>query len=112
MPGLFVAGLGLGLVVAPMFDIVLAAVTDQETGSASGVLNAAQQLATSVGIAVFGTVFFDAIAGGDFHSGLTRAMVVEVVTMAALLLISPLLPRLARDPQRPAAVAVGHDQAV
>ena len=40
MPGLFVAGLGMGLVVAPMFDIVLAAVTDKETGSASGVLNA------------------------------------------------------------------------
>jgi EmrB/QacA subfamily drug resistance transporter len=102
MPGLFFAGLGLGLVVAPMFDIVLAAVTDEETGSASGVLNAGQQLATSVGIAVFGTVFFDAIVGGDFHSGLTRAMVVEVITMAALLLISPLLPRLARDPQVPA----------
>ena len=103
MPGLFVAGLGLGLVVAPMFDIVLAAVTDRETGSASGVLNASQQLATSVGIAVFGTVFFDAIAGGDFHSGLTRAMVIEASSMVALLLISPLLPRLARDPQQPAA---------
>jgi EmrB/QacA subfamily drug resistance transporter len=99
MPGLFVAGLGMGLVVAPLFDIVLAAVTDQETGSASGVLNATQQLATSVGIAVFGTVFFDAIAGGDFHSGLTRAMVVEVFAMVGLLVISPLLPRLAREPQ-------------
>ncbi len=104
MPGLFVAGLGLGLVVAPMFDIVLAAVTDRETGSASGVLNATQQLATSVGIAVFGTVFFDAVAGGDFHSGLTRAMVVEVIAMGALLMISPLLPRLAREPQ-PESVA-------
>jgi EmrB/QacA subfamily drug resistance transporter len=99
MPGLFVAGLGLGLVVAPMFDIILAAVTDRETGSASGVLNATQQLATSVGIAVFGTVFFDAVGGGDFHSGLTRAMVVEVLAMVALLIISPLLPRLAREPQ-------------
>ena len=77
LPGLLLAGLGLGLVVAPMFDIVLAAVTDRETGSASGVLNAAQQLATSIGIAAFGTVFFDAVAGGDFHSGLVRAMVVE-----------------------------------
>jgi hypothetical protein len=98
MPGLLVAGLGLGLIMAPRFNIVLAAVTDKETGSASGVLNAAQQLATSIGIAVFGTVFFNAIAGGDFHSGLTRTMVVEVVTMAMLLAISPLLPRLARDP--------------
>jgi EmrB/QacA subfamily drug resistance transporter len=98
MPGLFLAGLGLGLTVAPMFDIVLAAVTDRETGSASGVLNAGQQLATSVGIAVFGTIFFDAVAGGDFHSGLTRTMVTEVGVMIALLLLSPLLPRFARDP--------------
>jgi EmrB/QacA subfamily drug resistance transporter len=99
LPGLFVAGLGMGLVVAPLFDIVLASVTDKETGSASGVLNATQQLATSVGIAIFGTVFFDAIAGGDFHSGLTRAIVVEVFMMVALLVISPLMPRLAREPQ-------------
>ena len=102
MPGLFVAGLGLGLVVAPMFDIVLAAVTDRETGSASGVLNATQQLATSVGIAVFGTVFFDAMAHGDFHSGLIRAMVVEVLAMAALLVISPLLPGWPANPVPPA----------
>ena len=105
MPGLFVAGLGLGLTVAPMFDIVLAAVTDRETGSASGVLNAAQQLATSIGIAVFGTIFFDAIAGGDFHSGLTRAMVVEAATMLALVFIAPVLPRYARDPEPSASLA-------
>jgi EmrB/QacA subfamily drug resistance transporter len=98
MPGLFLAGLGLGLVVAPMFDIVLAAVTDRETGSASGVLNASQQLATSIGVAVFGTVFFDAIARGDFHSGLVRAMVVEAGVMVALVVLSPLLPRYAREP--------------
>ena len=97
LPGLFVAGAGLGLVVAPMFDIVLASVTDHETGSASGVLNAAQQLATSIGVAVFGTVFFDAIAGGDAKSALTRCMVVEVIAMLGLLALSPLLPRFARD---------------
>ncbi len=59
MPGLLVAGIGFGLIVAPMFDIILASVTDAETGSASGVLNAGQQLASSIGVAVLGTVFFD-----------------------------------------------------
>jgi MFS family permease len=102
MPGLFVAGLGLGLVVAPMFDIVLAAVTDSETGSASGVLNAGQQLATSIGIAVFATIFFDALVGanriGVFHSAFTRVMVLEAFAMLALLLLSPFLPRFAREP--------------
>lgn len=100
---LFFAGLGGTLLCA--FDIVLAAVTDRETGSASGVLNAGQQLATSVGIAVFGTIFFDAIAGGDFHSGLTRAMVVEAVTMLGLVFVAPILPRYARDPEAPASLA-------
>jgi EmrB/QacA subfamily drug resistance transporter len=103
IPGLLVAGLGLGLTVAPMFDIILASVTDEEAGSASGVLNAGQQLATSIGIAVFGTIFFDALVGtnqvGIFHSALTRTMLVASGVMVALLLISPLLPRFARDPE-------------
>ena len=98
MPGLLVAGVGFGLVVAPMFDIILASVTDAETGSASGVLNAGQQLATSIGVAVLGSVFFDAIAGGDFHKGLTRTLLVQLALMVALLAISPLLPRYAREP--------------
>jgi EmrB/QacA subfamily drug resistance transporter len=98
MPGLFVAGAGFGLVVAPMFDIILASVTDAETGSASGVLNAGQQLASSIGVAVLGTVFFDAIVGGDFHKGLSRTLLVQVAMMVVLLALSPLLPRFAREP--------------
>lgn len=99
MPGLFVAGLGFGLIVAPMFDIILASVTEEETGSGSGVLNAGQQLASSIGVAVLGTVFFDAIGGGDFHKGLTNTLWVQVGVTAALLVISPLLPRFAREPE-------------
>jgi EmrB/QacA subfamily drug resistance transporter len=99
MPGLFVAGLGFGLIVAPMFDIILASVTDSETGSASGVLNAGQQLASSIGVAVLGTVFFDTISGGDFHEGLSRTLIVQIGIMAALLILSPLLPRFAREPE-------------
>jgi EmrB/QacA subfamily drug resistance transporter len=98
MPGLFVAGIGFGLVVAPMFDIILASVTDPETGSASGVLNAAQQLASSIGVAVLGTIFFDTVVGGDFHKGLSRTLSVQVAMMAGLLVLSPLLPRFAREP--------------
>ena len=97
-PGLFVAGVGFGLVVAPMFDIILASVTERETGSGSGVLNATQQLATSIGVAAIGTVFFDGIAHGDFHNGFTRTLWVQVGLMVGLLLLSPLLPRFAREP--------------
>ena len=98
LPGLLVAGLGIGLVVAPMFDIILASVTDHETGSASGVLNAGQQLAASIGVAVLGTVFFDAIEGGNFHAGLRDALWVQLGLVVAMLVMSPLLPRMAREP--------------
>ncbi len=101
MPGLLVTGVGLGLVVAPMFDIILASVTDAETGSASGVLNAGQQLANSIGVAVLGTIFFDAITSGDFHLGLRRVLIVQIGTTLALLALSPLLPRFAREPKAP-----------
>ena len=109
MPGLLVAGIGLGLVVAPMFDTILASVTDNETGSASGVLNAGQQLATSIGVAVFGTIFFNTSANGFshrlFHHALTYTLEVQVGLCVLLLLISPLLPRFAREQAAPEPAA-------
>ena len=48
----------MGAMLAPLFDFVLAGVDDDEVGSASGVLNAMQQLGGAIGIAVIGTVFF------------------------------------------------------
>ena len=95
-PGLLLSGLGAGLVVAPLFDVVLASVTDRETGSASGVLNAVQQLAGSIGVAVIGSVFFDAIGRGEFHHALRLALVVQVALLIGALAVSPLLPRAAR----------------
>jgi EmrB/QacA subfamily drug resistance transporter len=97
LPGLLVAGAGLGLVVAPMFDIILASVTDEETGSASGVLNAGQQLATSIGVAVMGTIFFDTVLSGNFHTALSRCLWVQAIMMIGLLVLSPLMPRHARE---------------
>jgi hypothetical protein len=96
LPGLLLAGIGLGLVVAPMFDIILAAVEDGESGSASGVLNAGQQLATSVGVAVLGAVFFDSLGTGHFHRAMGHALMVQAATAVGLLGLSLLLPRFAR----------------
>ncbi len=58
LPGELVAGMGMGLSLPPLFDFILAGVADHEVGSASGVLNAIQQLGASLGIAVLATVFF------------------------------------------------------
>jgi EmrB/QacA subfamily drug resistance transporter len=58
VPGLVAAGLGLGAVIAPLADIVLARVPKQDAGSASGVFNTALQVGNSIGIAVIGVIFF------------------------------------------------------
>jgi EmrB/QacA subfamily drug resistance transporter len=57
-PGLLVAGLGFGTVIAPLSDVVLAQVPRQDAGSASGVFNTGLQVGNSIGIAVIGVIFF------------------------------------------------------
>ncbi|WP_242886466.1 MFS transporter [Actinomadura litoris] len=62
-PALLVVGLGMGLLMAPFFDIVLAGVEPEETGSAGGTLTAVQQLGSALGAAVLGTIFFGLLGG-------------------------------------------------
>lgn len=57
VPGALVVGLGMGLMIAPLFNFILAGVEDHEVGSASGVLTAIQQFGSALGVAVLGTVF-------------------------------------------------------
>jgi EmrB/QacA subfamily drug resistance transporter len=60
VPGLLLAGIGAGASFAQLFGFVLNSVSMEEVGSASGVLEATQQLSTSLGVAVLGTIFFSA----------------------------------------------------
>lgn len=101
LPGLAAAGLGMGLTVAPLFDVILASVTDEETGSASGLLNALQQLSGSLGVAVLGTVFFAAVGSVGFGAALQRTLWIQAASLVLLLAASPLLPRWARDTDAP-----------
>ena len=48
------------MIIAALFSVILAAVEDDGIGSASGVLSAVQSIVGSIGIAVFGLVFFAA----------------------------------------------------
>ena len=62
VPGLLLAGTGAGTSFAQLFGFVLNSVTMNEVGSASGLLEATQQLSTALGVAVLGTIFFSAFA--------------------------------------------------
>jgi EmrB/QacA subfamily drug resistance transporter len=62
VPGLFLIGAGVGASIGQLFRFILTSVSMDEVGSASGVLEAVQQLSTSLGVAVLGTIFFSAFA--------------------------------------------------
>jgi hypothetical protein len=58
IPALAVCGLGLGSVIAPLVNIVLAGIRRQDAGAASGVLSTVQQVGGAIGVAVVGVIFF------------------------------------------------------
>lgn len=93
VPGMVISGLGSGLIVAALFDIVLGAADDSEVGSASGVLSAVQSIASSLGVAVFGTVFFGQVKLGEITMGLQNSLWVSVALMVMFLAVTPFLPK-------------------
>ena len=102
-PALAVTGIGIGLLMAPFFDIILAGVEEHETGSAAGSLNAVQQLGAALGIAVLGTVFFHILRFGPLGADrrtLQHAMEwtlwIEIGLLAVTFAAAFLLPRRAR----------------
>lgn len=106
-PGVAVAGIGAGMVIAALFSFVLAAVDDDEIGSASGVLSAVQAVGGSVGVAAFGSVFFDRAGTGDFTAGFHHALIVQACLLAAFLAITFLLPAKGRPEDEQHGVAPG-----
>lgn len=85
MPGVLIVGLGMGLMIAPLFDFILAGVDDHEVGSASGVLNAVQQLGSAVGVAVLGTLFIT----GSFGTATVAMGVALALTFGLVFLLPP-----------------------
>ncbi|MFH8409088.1 MFS transporter [Streptomyces sp. NPDC018019] len=57
-------GLGMGLIVAPLTDLILSEVPHEHAGSASGLTNTTTQLGQAVGVALSSVVFFDRLGHG------------------------------------------------
>jgi len=68
LPSLFLAGLGLSCVMVPMFSAALQDVDSTHAGSASGILNAVQQVGGAIGIAIIGVIFFGQLNHGSYQS--------------------------------------------
>jgi MFS family permease len=93
-----VIGIGMAGVFAPLFDVILAGVTDEESGSASGTLTAMQQFAGAIGVGVVTTLFLSLVKE---HSG-PEAMAISTLWVAASVLLACALVFLLPKQARPA----------
>ena len=93
VPALVVSGIGTGLIAAPIFDTVLTTVEPNQSGSASGVLSAVQSVMSSVGVAIFGTVFFHFATLGQADAGFRNALIVQLILLGLFVAVSSILPK-------------------
>ncbi|WP_296632979.1 MFS transporter [Rhodoluna sp.] len=93
VPALVVSGIGTGLIAAPIFDTILSTVDSKLAGSASGVMSAVQSVFSSVGVAIFGTVFFNFALAGDAAEGFRNALLIQVVIVALFMVLTLALPK-------------------
>ena len=92
VPGTAIAGAGSGLVFGQLFDIILTGVGEQEIGSASGVLNATQQLAFALGVAGVATLFFAELSRHPSGDALAITALATLVPLAISLALAFRLP--------------------
>jgi MFS family permease len=92
-PGMVVAGFGQGLVMSPLFGLVLSEVPPAVAGAGGGVLTTTQQTALALGVATLGTLFL-ALArdGAGMRDGFLVVVAVQVVIAAGLGLGARRLP--------------------
>jgi EmrB/QacA subfamily drug resistance transporter len=101
VPGLFLVGMGLGACFGRLFQYILTSVSMDEVGSASGVMEAVQQLSTSLGVAVLGTIFFSEFSHHLPADALRVTAWCCLLPLAAAFLLVFRLPRQAREEAAP-----------
>jgi EmrB/QacA subfamily drug resistance transporter len=105
---LLVSGVGMGAVFMPLFDIVVGGLRDHEVGTASGLLQALQQLGSALGVAVIGTAFFGALGGGadrarDFMGAAELTTLLTLGLLALAFAIGFFMPKRAKGHEAGAA---------
>ncbi|MFF7870517.1 MFS transporter [Streptomyces qaidamensis] len=107
---MFLGGLGLGLGAPILVNVVLAGVPGRHAGAAGGVLSTVNQIGGAAGVAVLGTVFFNALdpaagaASGApaqlFGHALAQVMPWQVATYVLAALVMLALPKTAATHQQ------------
>ena len=64
-PGLFVAGLGVGVMLTPSVNVVQSAFPEERQGEISGLSRSVSNLGSSIGTAIAGTILVSDLASGN-----------------------------------------------
>jgi len=104
LPSLAIAGVGLGIAFAALFQMVLAGVPHRDAGSAAGALQAFQQAGGALGVAIAGEIFFTWLEhardwgatskGTGFANAASASTIYVVAVFVAAAALVPLLKRL------------------
>jgi EmrB/QacA subfamily drug resistance transporter len=97
---LLVAGLGMGMVFGPLFEVIMSGVAPQEMGSGSSVLQSVNGLGSSLGVAGLGTLLFGIVARPAaaatrqlvFVQAAELTLLVSIGLLAATFVVCFLLP--------------------
>lgn len=86
---LALSGFGMGLMISPLFQLVLQAVPGHDAGAGSGAMQAFQQVGGAVGIAAVSSLFFVRLraTGGDYASAMQHALIYQLAVFAAVLVL-------------------------
>jgi EmrB/QacA subfamily drug resistance transporter len=80
VPGMVIAGFGQGLVMSPLFGVVLSDVPPTAAGAGSGVLTTTQQTALALGVATLGSMFLTLAGDGvGVQLGFVAVLAAQVV---------------------------------
>ncbi len=111
VPGLLIGGLGMSTAISALFQTILSGVPPKDAGSASGSLQAFQQVGGALGVALVGEIFFSTLEKGDaagmqaaFVNAATNATWYQIAAFALVAAMVPLLKaRPAQSPPMPQA---------
>lgn len=108
LPGMLLIGVGNGLLLTMLYRVILRAVPANQAGAGSGVLNTAQQMALTLGVATVGSLFSVVQARSGDQAGLITVAVIWAITATAVAVFSWVFP----DPRpQPQAVALAGEEA-
>jgi MFS family permease len=98
VPGLFLVGSGLGIMLTPSVNVVQSSFPEEQQGEISGLSRSVSNLGSSFGTAIVGTILVSSLATGNrsYALAMIALMVVGLTGLAAALL----LPAKVERPER------------